>query len=136
MAGISGGDAAGRDRLGRVGLRVLVATLMFIHGTYRLKAGGVAPLGSWLSELGFPGGSAIAWGITLFEIIGGALLAAGIWVVPLALVLMVELAMGIALVHAPEGWFVVGGGRNGMEYSVLLIGALAVVALQHKKGER
>ena len=39
-------------------------------------------------------------------------------------------AMGILLVHAPEGWFVVGAGRNGMEYSVLLIASLALVALR------
>ena len=25
------------------------------------------------------------------------------------------------MVHGPEGWFVVGGGRNGVEFSVLLI---------------
>jgi len=36
-------------------------------------------------------------------------------------IFIVELTMGIILVHFPEGWFVVGAGRNGMEYSVLLI---------------
>ena len=36
--------------------------------------------------------------------------------------------MGIVLVHAPSGWFVVGGGRNGMEYSVLLIAVLLAQA--------
>ena len=30
--------------------------------------------------------------------------------------------------HFPEGWFVVGAGRNGMEYSVLLIAVLAALA--------
>lgn len=38
--------------------------------------------------------------------------------------------MGIVLVHAPEGWFVVGLGRNGMEYSVLLIVCLLSLAYQ------
>ena len=33
--------------------------------------------------------------------------------------------MGIVLVHGPEGWFVVGMGRNGVEFSVLLLAALA-----------
>lgn len=36
--------------------------------------------------------------------------------------------MGIILVHRYDGWFVVGGGRNGMEYSVLLISSLFIVA--------
>jgi putative oxidoreductase len=38
-----------------------------------------------------------------------------------------QLGMGIVLVHAENGWFVVGGGRNGVEYSVVLI--LGFVAL-------
>ena len=33
------------------------------------------------------------------------------------------------MVHFREGWFVVGGGRNGFEYSVLLIVCFAAVAL-------
>lgn len=39
--------------------------------------------------------------------------------------------MGIVLVHASAGWFVVGVGRNGSEYSVLLIVCLLCVGLQH-----
>jgi putative oxidoreductase len=31
----------------------------------------------------------------------------------------------------PHGWFVVGLGRNGMEYSVLLIVCLLAVAYAH-----
>jgi putative oxidoreductase len=31
------------------------------------------------------------------------------------------LIMGIILVHFQNGWFVVGHGQNGVEYSVLLI---------------
>ncbi|NOT35288.1 MAG: hypothetical protein HOP12_14180 [Candidatus Eisenbacteria bacterium] len=33
-------------------------------------------------------------------------------------------------VHAKAGWFVVGAGRNGAEYSVLLIVALLCVGAQ------
>ena len=35
------------------------------------------------------------------------------------------------MVHWPVGWFVVGGGRNGMEYGVLLIVCLAILAFTH-----
>jgi hypothetical protein len=34
---------------------------------------------------------------------------------------------------SPKGWFVVGGGRNGMEYSVLLILCLVVIALDARR---
>lgn len=33
----------------------------------------------------------------------------------------------LVLVHAPFGWFVVGAGRNGVEYSVLLLVLLCCV---------
>jgi putative oxidoreductase len=29
--------------------------------------------------------------------------------------------MGIIMVHYQEGWFVVGGGRNGVEFNILMI---------------
>lgn len=40
-------------------------------------------------------------------------------------------ATGAVLVHLPAGWFMVGLGRNGMEYSVLLIVCLAVLGWVH-----
>lgn len=43
----------------------------------------------------------------------------------------VILAAGAVLVHYPAGWFVVGAGRNGMEYSALLIVGLLAVAWAH-----
>ncbi len=51
-------------------------------------------------------------------------------VVPLSLGYSLIYLAGIVLVHAREGWFVVGHGRNGMEFSVLLIVSLLVIGLQ------
>ena len=42
---------------------------------------------------------------------------------------LVILITGIVMVHGREGWFVVGGGRNGVEYSVLLIICLVTLFL-------
>lgn len=110
-------------------LRVATAALFFIHGAYRLSTGGYAPFGDWLDTQGFPFGIAWAWAVTLIEIGASPLLAAGKLVLPIAGYLIFQTALGIWLVHAPNGWFVVGGGRNGMEYSALLIVCLACVAL-------
>jgi putative oxidoreductase len=114
-------------------LRVGVAVLLFIHGSYRATTGGVAGFGEWLSGLGFPAGIAWAWAVTSIELIGAPLMAAGKFVVPVAAYLAFQLALGIVLVHFPDGWFVVGGGRNGMEYSVLLILCLVVIMLDHRR---
>ena len=108
--------------------RVLVALLIGIHGWYRLLHGGSPPFGDWLASQGILLPHAIAWSITFGEILGSACLALGVCVRPIAILLMLVYATGIALLHAHEGWFVVGAGRNGSEYSVLLIASLALIA--------
>ena len=113
-----------------LGFRLLVAALIGAHGWYRLLHGGSPVFGDWLATQGIPLAHATAWGVTLGEIVGSACLAIGVCVRPFALLFIAIYATGIALVHAPDGWFVVGAGRNGMEYSVLLIGSLALVALR------
>jgi putative oxidoreductase len=112
-------------------LRLALAGLIAAHGWARLAAGGVDPFGKWLDSQGFPLGHAIAWGVTLFEIVGTPLFAFGRFVFPLSIAYSAIYTVGIVLVHAKAGWFVVGLGRNGMEYSVLLITALLCVGVQH-----
>lgn len=108
-------------------IRWLVAGLIAAHGWARLGAGGVLPFGAWLDGIGIPFGLPIAVGITALEIVGTPLLASGRLVRPLAFAYAAIYAVGIALVHAPAGWFVVGLGRNGAEYSVLLIACLLAI---------
>lgn len=126
-------DPAGRSILGWTAIRLALAMLIAAHGWARFLAGGVVPFGEWLNGLGIPFGLGIAVFITVFEVVGSALLALRIIVLPLTLVFAFIYAMGIVLVHAPEGWFVVGLGRNGAEYSVLLIVCLLCVGLQDVK---
>lgn len=126
-------DPASRSAFGWAVVRLTLAALLAAHGWARFLAGGVAPFGDWLDGLGFPFGLAIATFITGFEIVGTILLALGKLVFPLTLVYACIYTMGIALVHAQAGWFVVGLGRNGSEYSVLLIICLLCVGLQHVK---
>jgi putative oxidoreductase len=110
-------------------LRLAVAAVFFIHGGYRLVTGGYEPFGAWLESIGFPLGIAWAWAVTLVEVGASPLLAAGKLVLPIAGYLILQTALGLWLVHAPNGWFVVGAGRNGMEYSALLIVCLACLVL-------
>ena len=118
-----------REQLAEALLRYGLAVLIFIHGAHRLYHGGVTPFGGFLDSQGFPFGLALAWGITIYELVGPVLLAVRRLVMPIALISAVQYATGIWLVHWQHGWFVVGSGRNGMEFSVLLILSLIVLAL-------
>ena len=128
MALIGSAAPAPRAAVALEVLRVTVAILILIHGAYRLAAGLVEPFGTWLDSLGFPFGYGWAMAVTLYELVGPALMLARRWTSHAALGHAFILALGLVLVHLPAGWFVVGGGRNGMEYSVLLIVSLLAIA--------
>lgn len=116
-------------------LRLALAGLLAAHGWARLLGHGVEPFGLWLNEQGFVIGHAIAWSVTLYEIVGTALLAAKKFVFPLTIGFSLIYLTGMVLVHWPAGWFVVGLGRNGMEYSALLIVVLLCVGLHHRNAK-
>jgi putative oxidoreductase len=108
-------------------LRLVVAAIFVSHSLARMYQGTVDDFGLFLDSKGFQVGFYLAWGITLFELIGGLLLGAGLFCAPLSIVFSIQLIFGIVLVHGQNGWFVVGSGTNGVEYSVLLIFALLTV---------
>ncbi len=117
-------------------MRFALPAMMLIHGVTRIAIGGVVPFGGFLGSRGFPFGVALAWAITIFELIGSALLCACRFVVITSILFALELLMGIVLVHGPEGWFVVGAGRNGVEYSVLLItGFIALIVSEWRRSK-
>ncbi|MGH8500628.1 MAG: DoxX family protein, partial [Methylococcales bacterium] len=118
-------------------LRIVLSILMVVHGAARISNGTVDDFGGFLGSQGLPLGLYIAWGITIFELVGSVLLAAGFYAWIIALVFAVHLSVGIAMVHWKQGWFVVGAGTGGMEYSVLLIASfLAIAYVNYKKPER
>ncbi len=116
-------------------LRVTVAALIAAHGWARLLSDGVTPFAGWLGTQGVPCGACVAHGITWFEILGTPVLAMGRVAAPLCVMYALLYLVGIVMVHAPAGWFVVGLGRNGAEYSVLLIVCLTCIGLEHYRAK-
>jgi putative oxidoreductase len=112
-------------------LRIAVASIFVVHGVTRVALGIVDDFGGFLEISGLPAGLAVAWIITVIEIVGGLALALGRAVRPLVGWFALQIIAGIVLVHGREGWFVVGAGRNGVEYSVLILVCLLVTALAH-----
>jgi len=111
--------------------RIAVALIMFIHGVGRIYLGIVGGFGEFLTLNDFPFGFYLAWAITIFEIVGSISIAIGFYVAPLAIIFALHLLCGIYLVHLKDGWFVVGAGRNGVEFSVLLIASFITLAISH-----
>ena len=112
-------------------LRIVVALIMLIHGVGRIYLGIVGGFGEFLTLNDFPFGFYLAWAITIFEIVGSISIAIGFYVAPLAIIFALHLLCGIYLVHLKDGWFVVGAGRNGAEFSVLLVAAFIALMISH-----
>lgn len=55
--------------------------------------------------------------------------ALGIFTRWIGLLLVVHMAVGILLVHGPQGWYVVGPGHGGAEYNAVKIVALLTVMI-------
>ena len=86
-------------------LRIMAALLLLQHGTQKL--------------LGFPPGRAapellsLYWFAGMIELVGGVLLALGLWTRPIAFILSGEMAFAYFIGHAPRNFFpVLNGGEN------------------------
>ncbi len=114
-------------------LRVTTALIFVAHAVVRITDSTIEQFGNFLNDRGFVIGTLIVWILTAFEIIGGLLMALGIFTRWLALGFIMIITIGIIIIHAANGWFVGEHGTGGMEYSVLLIVALLVIAAAAKK---
>ena len=117
-------------------LRIALAAVFFMHGIPSIFTGAVNNFGNqYLNQVGFaPIGLPLAWAIKLSHVACAILLILNRYIRLAAFVTIPILVTGIIMIHAAEGWFVVGGGRNGVEFNVLLISALVYLAIINKKG--
>lgn len=116
-------------------LRITLAAVFFMHGFPAIFTGAVNNFGNnYLNEAGFdPIGLPLAWIIKLSHVACAVLLILNRYIRAAAFITIPILVAGIIMVHAPEGWYVVGAGRNGAEFNVLLIGVLVYLAMINKK---
>ncbi|UUF13335.1 MULTISPECIES: DoxX family protein [Flavobacterium] len=110
-------------------LRIATAMILLTHSVFGIFNNGINDFGNlYLNQIGFaPFGVFLAWSIKLSHIVAALLLLFNKYVKPAGFVTIFILIMGIVLVHFQEGWFVVGGGRNGVEYNFLLICVLLAI---------
>ncbi|WP_428660388.1 DoxX family protein [Runella sp.] len=110
-------------------LRLAVAIILVMHSVPGMFNNGINGFGNlYLNQIGFaPLGVPLAWAIKLSHIVAAFCFLFEKYIKWAAIVTIVILVMGIILVHFKEGWFVVGGGRNGVEFNFLLIIVLLTI---------
>lgn len=116
-------------RIGYAILRLAVAIILLSHSVFGMFDGGINDFGNlYLNKVGFsPFGLALAWSIKLSHVFCATLLVFNKYIRLASFASIFVLIMGIIMVHFKEGWFVVGGGRNGVEYNFVLICVLTAI---------
>jgi putative oxidoreductase len=104
-------------------LRLALAVVMAMHSIPSIISGDVILFGKeYLASFGFGFlGIPLAImvkGIHLFSVFS---LLFDKFIKPIAVLNILILVLGIIMIHAWEGWYVVGGGSNGVEFNFILI---------------
>lgn len=114
--------------LGLTILRIVLGVIFIAHGIPKLS-GGIEETVGFFGAIGIPAPVIAAWFIALLETLGGLMLLVGFLVTPISLLLVAHMLTGIVLVHAPNGFYVIGPGQGGVEFNLLLIASLLALVL-------
>lgn len=116
-------------------LRLAIAVILLMHSIPSLTSGAVNGFGNeYLRAEGFGSlGLPLAWAIKLSHVAAALCLLANKFIKTVAMVTILILIAGIVMIHGKEGWFVVGAGRNGVEFNFLLIFALLTLMYPGKQ---
>ena len=116
-------------------LRLIVAVVFIAHGAQKLfgiwGGYGLTATGGFFEQVGLRPGYPLALLVGILEFGGGLLLAFGALTAVAALALVAVMAGAIWKVHAAHGFFLAStpGQGNGIEFNLVLIGALVALAL-------
>ncbi len=117
-------------------LRFALATIFLSHSLHGIFTNNdVNDFGNlFLNQIGFaPFGVFIAWTTVISQIVTSLFLLADKYTKIASIINILILISGIITVHFKEGWFVVGAGRNGMEFSFVLIFMLLTLIFSNRK---
>ncbi|GAE65208.1 putative oxidoreductase [Chryseobacterium indologenes] len=104
-------------------LRIALSAILLMHSVISIFSGDVHNFGHlYLDTIGFsPFGLYLAWTVKLTHLLSVPLLWFDRYIKPVAFSNILIFMLGIYLIHWQNGWFVVGGGINGIEFNILLI---------------
>lgn len=104
-------------------LRSALSVILLMHSVASIFSGDVNDFGRlYLDTIGFsPFGLYLAWAVKLIHLFSVFLIWSDRFVKMVSVSNLFILVLGIYFVHWQHGWYVVGGGSNGIEFNVLLI---------------
>ncbi|TAH13832.1 MAG: DoxX family protein [Runella slithyformis] len=104
-------------------LRIALIIIFLVHSLGGMFNNGINNFGNlYLNQVGFsPVGLPLAWAVKLSHIALAFSLLTDKYLKATSFITIFILIVGIFMIHIKEGWFVVGGGRNGVEFNFLLI---------------
>lgn len=104
-------------------IRSALSVILLMHSVVSIFSGDVNNFGRlYLDTIGFnPFGIYLAWAVKMIHLFSVFLIWSDRWVKIASVCNMPILILGIYFLHWQNGWYVVGGGTNGIEFNVLLI---------------
>lgn len=106
-------------------VRIGVALIILMHPLHGYThMANIPRFGEFLTELGYPFGTTLAWLVLLVQTASSLALLANRLVVPACIGHIVVICFGLIHVHAQYGWYVVGPGQGGMEWGFILLSSL------------
>jgi putative oxidoreductase len=116
-----------RFDLGRLILRLVVGVLMLLHGIGKLS-GGVDYILGVVNKAGLP--APLAYLVYVGEVVAPILLIVGLWTRAAAIVVVVDIAFAVALVHLGQFFTLNQAGGWSLELQgMYFFGALAIAFL-------
>ena len=106
-------------------LRVVVGLVFFMHGWQKLVDNGIGATQQGFNAMGAPLPDITAVIVTFLELVGGAMLIAGVLTRIVGILLVVNMIAAMAIVHVENGFFAANGGYELV--FLLAGGALALV---------
>jgi putative oxidoreductase len=96
-------------------VRIIIALLFLEHGSAKL-------LGFPSPPNGHPAFMTLLWVQGMIELVGGALLAIGLFTRPIAFILSGDMAVGYFMAHAPKAFFpLLNGGDGAILYCFIFL---------------
>jgi putative oxidoreductase len=118
---------------GPAALRLCVGAVFVAHGLQKLVAAwgglGLSGTAALLTQLGLTPAYPLAIALALTELIGGGLLVLGGLTRWAALALAIDMGVAVWKIHYLNGFFLNGPRGQGVEFALVLIGALLCLML-------